>query len=177
MWITLAILLAFSRAAWGGLVITAAFMLALMVLTSNSHRQRSRIIVMALVAVVLAAMLVAIMLSLVAPYTAEEMWERLGHEPTVALAGWPSDAGALTAIEELGKNVFFDTNLSRPRGKQACASCHDPARGWVLPLAGPQASAAFDRLDWHLWFLASLILMMAAAPWLVCSSIWFGSTP
>lgn len=35
---------------------------------------------------------------------------------------------------------------------------------WVLPLAGPQASAAFDRLDWHLWFLASLILMMAAAP-------------
>ncbi len=32
---------------------------------------------------------VAIMLSLVAPYTAEEMWERLGHEPTVARAGWP----------------------------------------------------------------------------------------
>src|SRR6195952_5409465 len=51
----LAILLAFSRAAWGGLVITAAFMLALMVLTSQSHRQRSRIIVMALIAVILAA--------------------------------------------------------------------------------------------------------------------------
>jgi leucyl-tRNA synthetase len=32
---------------------------------------------------------VAIMLSLVAPYTAEEMWERLGHKPTVALAPWP----------------------------------------------------------------------------------------
>ena len=32
---------------------------------------------------------VAVMLSLVAPYTAEEMWERLGHEPTVARAGWP----------------------------------------------------------------------------------------
>jgi leucyl-tRNA synthetase len=32
---------------------------------------------------------VAIMLSLVAPYTAEEMWSRLGHEPTVARAGWP----------------------------------------------------------------------------------------
>ena len=24
-----------------------------------------------------------------APYTAEEMWARLGHEPSVALAGWP----------------------------------------------------------------------------------------
>jgi leucyl-tRNA synthetase len=33
---------------------------------------------------------VAIMLSLVAPYTAEEMWSRLGHEPTVARAGWPT---------------------------------------------------------------------------------------
>ena len=48
----LAILLAFSRAAWGGLVITSAFMLALMVLTSQSRAQRSRIIVMAVVAVV-----------------------------------------------------------------------------------------------------------------------------
>src|ERR1700752_2741619 len=59
----LAILLAFSRAAWGGLVITAAFMLALMVLTSPSHKQRSRIIAMALVTVILAAMLVAVLLS------------------------------------------------------------------------------------------------------------------
>jgi leucyl-tRNA synthetase len=36
-----------------------------------------------------AAEAVAILLSLVAPYTAEEMWERLGHEPSVARAGWP----------------------------------------------------------------------------------------
>ena len=33
---------------------------------------------------------VAIMLSLVAPYTAEDMWSRLGHEPSVARAGWPA---------------------------------------------------------------------------------------
>jgi len=32
---------------------------------------------------------IAIMVSLVAPFTAEEMWERLGHKPAVALAGWP----------------------------------------------------------------------------------------
>ncbi len=42
-----------------------------------------------------AAETVAIMLSLVAPYTAEEMWDRLGHEPTVALAGWPKVDEAL----------------------------------------------------------------------------------
>jgi leucyl-tRNA synthetase len=37
-----------------------------------------------------AAEAIAIMLSLVAPFTAEEMWERLGHKPSVALAGWPA---------------------------------------------------------------------------------------
>jgi len=38
---------------------------------------------------------VAVLLSLVAPYTAEEMWERLGHEPTVARVGWPEVDPAL----------------------------------------------------------------------------------
>jgi hypothetical protein len=59
----LAILLAFSRAAWGGLAITAAFMLALMVLTSQSRAQRSRIIVMSVVAVVGVVILLAVLLS------------------------------------------------------------------------------------------------------------------
>jgi hypothetical protein len=61
--IALGILLAFSRAAWGGLVLTAAFMLALMVLTSRSRAQRSRIIVTSVAAVVVAVMLVAVLLS------------------------------------------------------------------------------------------------------------------
>ena len=38
---------------------------------------------------------VAVLLSLVAPYIAEEMWERLGHQPTVARAGWPAVDPAL----------------------------------------------------------------------------------
>jgi leucyl-tRNA synthetase len=36
-----------------------------------------------------AAETVAIILSLVAPYTAEEMWERLGYPPSIARVGWP----------------------------------------------------------------------------------------
>jgi leucyl-tRNA synthetase len=36
-----------------------------------------------------AARTLAIMLSIFAPYTAEEAWELLGQEPSVALAGWP----------------------------------------------------------------------------------------
>jgi len=38
---------------------------------------------------------VAIILSLFAPYTAEDMWARLGHQPAVALAGWPAIDEAL----------------------------------------------------------------------------------
>jgi leucyl-tRNA synthetase len=38
---------------------------------------------------------VAVMLSLAAPYTAEDMWSRLGHQPSVALAGWPDVDPAL----------------------------------------------------------------------------------
>ncbi|WP_243060811.1 leucine--tRNA ligase [Nocardioides sp. SR21] len=48
-----------------------------------------------------AAEAVAILLSLVAPYTAEEMWERLGHEPTVARAGWPAVDPALLVEESV----------------------------------------------------------------------------
>jgi hypothetical protein len=59
----LAVLLAFSRAAWGGLAITSGFMLALMVLTSRTQAQRSRIVVMSVVAVVVLALLVAVLLS------------------------------------------------------------------------------------------------------------------
>jgi hypothetical protein len=60
---TVAILLAFSRAAWGGLAISSAFMLALMVLTSQSYAQRSRIIVTAVVAAIIVVMLIAVLLS------------------------------------------------------------------------------------------------------------------
>ena len=52
-----------------------------------------------------AAEAVAIMLSLVAPYTAEEMWERLGrnddHASTVARAGWPAIDEALLVQESV----------------------------------------------------------------------------
>ena len=36
----------------------------------------------------------------------------------------------LSAIERLGKKIFFDKNLSINRN-QACASCHVPEAGWV----------------------------------------------
>jgi hypothetical protein len=61
--IALAILLAFSRAAWGVLAISSALMLALMVLTSRSRPQRSRIVVTAVVAIMIVVALMAVLLS------------------------------------------------------------------------------------------------------------------
>jgi leucyl-tRNA synthetase len=48
-----------------------------------------------------AAEAVAILLSMVAPYTAEEMWERLGHEPTVACTSWPVVDESLLVAESV----------------------------------------------------------------------------
>ena len=44
---------------------------------------------------------IAIMLSLIAPFTAEEMWERLGHKPAIATAGWPVVDPALLVADEV----------------------------------------------------------------------------
>jgi leucyl-tRNA synthetase len=58
-----------------------------------------------------AAEAIAISLSLVAPFTAEEMWEILGHKPAVALAGWPAvdpkllQEDAVTAILQINGKI------------------------------------------------------------------------
>ncbi|HLT61728.1 MAG TPA: leucine--tRNA ligase, partial [Microlunatus sp.] len=44
---------------------------------------------------------VAIALSLVSPYVAEEMWEQLGHRPSIANATWPEVDESLLTIESV----------------------------------------------------------------------------
>ncbi|HET7012659.1 MAG TPA: leucine--tRNA ligase [Streptosporangiaceae bacterium] len=48
-----------------------------------------------------AAETLAVLLSVFAPYTAEECWEILGHQPSVALAGWPAADPALLVQHEV----------------------------------------------------------------------------
>ena len=48
------------------------------------------------------------------------------------VAGVSADTPTLNPQEELGKLLFFDTNLSSPAG-QSCATCHAPEVGWVGP--------------------------------------------
>lgn len=58
-----------------------------------------------------AAETIAVMLDLIAPHTAEEMWEILGHEPSVGLVSWRSADPALlvedtvTAVVQVGGKV------------------------------------------------------------------------
>ena len=65
-----------------------------------------------------AAEAIAISLSLVAPFTAEEMWSLLGHQPSVALAGWPTiDPALLTedaviAILQINGKIKYRIEVS-----------------------------------------------------------------
>jgi cytochrome c peroxidase len=50
-------------------------------------------------------------------------------------------ASTLTPQEELGKHLFFDTNLSDPAG-QSCAACHGPSVGYTGPDQAINAAGA-----------------------------------
>ncbi|MEO1609748.1 MAG: cytochrome c peroxidase [Pseudomonadota bacterium] len=59
-----------------------------------------------------------------------------------AFAAPPAEKGsARSSIEELGKHLFFDVNLSANR-TQSCSTCHNPANGFTDP--GGMASLGDD---------------------------------
>ena len=88
-----------------------------------------------------AAEAVAILLSLVAPYTAEEMWERLGHEPTVARAGWPAVDPALLVEESVTAVVQIQGKV---RARLEVAPDISEADLEALALADPAVVKAID---------------------------------
>ena len=59
----------------------------------------------------------------------------------VAFVGTAAADDSLTPLEELGKALFFDTNLSTPPG-QSCAACHAPEVGFVGPDSAINAAGA-----------------------------------
>ncbi len=57
------------------------------------------------------------------------------QQPRPTDAGTPLDLSELLLdkdLQSLGRNIFFDSNLSTPPG-QACAACHSPEVGWTGP--------------------------------------------
>jgi hypothetical protein len=61
--VSLGILLSFSRAAWGQLILTALFLTAMTYLTSRTHTRRMRIVLIAASAVIAAILLLLVLLS------------------------------------------------------------------------------------------------------------------
>jgi cytochrome c peroxidase len=59
----------------------------------------------------------------------------------LTLAAASAAAQTLTPIEQLGKALFFDTNLSTPPG-QSCAACHAPEAGFTGPDSAINAGQA-----------------------------------
>jgi O-Antigen ligase len=74
----IALLLTFSRAAWGQFVASAVLMMSLMFMTSRSRRQRTRIVAFALVGVVALLALIVALLSI--EQVGQLFWERANLE-------------------------------------------------------------------------------------------------
>jgi leucyl-tRNA synthetase len=90
-----------------------------------------------------AAETLTVLLSLFAPYTAEECWELLGHEPSVALAGWPSADPALLVQDLVTCVVQVDAKV-RDRLQVPPGISEDELR--ELALAAPGVGRALgDR--------------------------------
>ena len=88
-----------------------------------------------------AAETLTVMLSLFAPYTAEECWEVLGHDPSVAMAGWPSADPALL-VQDLVTCVVQVSGKVRDRLQVPPGIGEDELR--ELALAAPGVSRALD---------------------------------
>ena len=88
-----------------------------------------------------AAETLAILLSLFAPYTAEECWELLGHPASVALAGWPV-ADPELLIEDLVTCVVQVAGKVRDRLQVPPGISEDELRKQAL--AAPGVSRALD---------------------------------
>jgi leucyl-tRNA synthetase len=88
-----------------------------------------------------AAETLVVLLSIFAPYTAEECWELLGHQPSVALVAWPSADPALL-VEDLVTCVVQVNGKVRDRLEVPPGIGEDELRG--LALAAPGAVRALD---------------------------------
>jgi leucyl-tRNA synthetase len=86
-----------------------------------------------------AAETMAVLLSLFAPYTAEECWELLGHDTSVAVAGWPS-ADPELLVQDLVTCVVQVAGKVRDRLEVPPGIGDDELR--ELALAAPPVSRA-----------------------------------
>jgi leucyl-tRNA synthetase len=98
-----------------------------------------------------AAQTLAVLLSLFAPYTAEESWELLGQQPSVAMAGWPVADQALlvqdqvTCVVQVNGKVRDRLEVAPDVSEDALRELALAAPGVVRALAGRQIAKVIVR--------------------------------
>jgi leucyl-tRNA synthetase len=89
---------------------------------------------------------IAIMLSLVAPFTAEEMWERLGHKPAIATAGWPVVDPALLVDDEVEAVIQINGKIvDRMNVSPSIADADFEAAALALPAVAAALAGATPK--------------------------------
>jgi leucyl-tRNA synthetase len=88
-----------------------------------------------------AAETLTVLLSLFAPYTAEECWEVLGHQPSVATAGWPA-ADPQLLVQDLVTCVVQVSGKVRDRLEVPPGIGDDELREQALAAAGVSRALA-----------------------------------
>jgi leucyl-tRNA synthetase len=88
-----------------------------------------------------AAEALSVMLSLFAPYTAEECWEMLGHQPSVGRASWPAADPALLVQDTVTCVVQVDGKV-RDRLEVAASVGEDELRDLALVAPGAERALA-----------------------------------
>jgi cytochrome c peroxidase len=63
----------------------------------------------------------------------------------VLLLASPSLATAAPTKESVGKKIYFDADLSSPKG-MSCATCHDPSSGFADPRGGAVSAGIIEGL-------------------------------
>jgi leucyl-tRNA synthetase len=98
-----------------------------------------------------AAEVLIVLLSLFAPYTAEECWELLGHKPSVARAAWPTaDLGLLaedmaTCVIQVNGKVRDRLEVPTAIGEAELRELALAAPGVVRTLDGQQVARVIVR--------------------------------
>jgi leucyl-tRNA synthetase len=93
-----------------------------------------------------AAEAIAIMLSLVAPFTSEEMWERLGHKPAIATAGWPIVDPKLLVADEVEAVIQINGKIvDRMNVSPSIADAEFEAAALALPTVIAALSGAAPK--------------------------------
>ena len=105
--------------------------------------------------------MLAVLLSLFAPYTAEECWELLGHKPSVARTAWPAADPVLLTQEKVTCVVQVNGKV-RDKLEVPAAITEDELRELALAAPGVIRTLGGQRVSRVIVRVPKLVSIVAA---------------